>query len=77
MRPGMGLQCNRAKLFRWVGTQAADVPRVRRKLDFDASAGVSSPTRRTPCRFDVASVSGDDDALRVKWIGTAFDASEN
>lgn len=27
-----------------------------------------------PCRFDIASVSGDDGALAIEWIRGAFDA---
>ena len=62
------------------GDGAASIDRKkRRRVILAARAWLASRPRlaEAPCRFDVASVSGDDDALRVKWIGTAFDASEN
>lgn len=70
------VEVRRRKASRF-GDGAASVTHAKRRRVILAARGWLARQRAAgtlPCRFDIASVSGDDEAMRIDWIRDAFDA---
>ena len=72
------VEVRRRKASRFGDGAASIDRRKRRRLILAARAWLARRPggERWACRFDVASVRADGDALRVDWIRDAFDADD-